>query len=354
MAPLPTYRPNSPSACTDECVKDDPRLALPLRWFLIVLVALVACRCLRAEDKPERVKAEDGFLISWRINSRDAKATQINIARLSDDPARPFVTLNVLRLVPDAMGVSVYDVSARGDLIAVAAVYKSKDEKLHPTGRLLLFNLKAELLWECALPRTRTAALLTIDDDSNIWTLTAGPGSEFEPSRVSLVVEYNSRGDTVRELLPRSQFPFHATETLGDFDAGWPQMGYASGIVWFWLPGSNDLVTISTSDGKSIAAKTGMPAKPGYKLAPLNLFREQAGDVLMQVYEDDTHGADGPAYFRWSSSKNAWSEVTPEECEGGLLIGISENLPVYLRHVKDKMSLCMADTPGGPRVAGER
>jgi hypothetical protein len=118
-------------------------MRLSLKRWQVVLLSLTMIQLCHAQQKTDRIKVDHGLLITWDRTSRDVNATQIHLAKMADDPTHPFVSLNVLRLVPQAMGVTVYDVAARGDLIAVAAIFKNKDAIVRPTGALMLFNLKA-------------------------------------------------------------------------------------------------------------------------------------------------------------------------------------------------------------------
>jgi hypothetical protein len=318
----------------------------------IVVVACTFCHKAYAEQLPEWMKVENGLSISWTRVSAAADVNQISISNLSGDPSRPLLTLNVLRIVPEAMRVTVYDVSARGDLIAVAAVYRSKNVTLRNTAALLLFNFKGDLLSLSALAPSHSAELLVIDDNSHIWSLTGGPGKGINPSKVPMVVEYSSKGKVLKELLPRSNFPFHATETKGELSIGFPSMGYDSGLVWIWLPGSTDLITISTKDSTFTTVKTGLPMSEGKKLVPIALFRESSGSVSVQVGKEN-RGLIEPAYYTWSPSARSWSNFRPQNCDGGRLIGTSEKQQVYLAHLDSQRTvhkLCTSEmsVPGRP------
>jgi hypothetical protein len=158
-------------------------------------------------------------------------------------------------------------------------------------------------------------------------------------------VEYSAEGKIVRELLKRSMFPFHAAFTRENTDIGSPAMGYDSGIVWFWLPGSTDFVTISTSDAKTAIMKTQLPKKEGRHDAPLSVAREPSGNVLLQVREGDDQlrpeVQSEVAYYSWSPSTRAWSQFKPGACEPGRLIGVSDNGQVHLHYEAGRTNICI-------------
>lgn len=320
---------------------------------VIVLMVFSVCDKSYSEQLPEWIKVENGLSISWQRISSDVAANQISISKLSEISSRSLLGLNILRIVPEAMRVTVYDVSARGNLIAVGAVYRSKNTTFRNTAALLLFNFKGDLLSMSALAPSHSAERLEIDESSHIWSLTGGPGKGAgHPSKDPMVVEYSSEGKVLRELLPRSNFPFHATDTKGEHDIGFPWMGYDSGLVWIWLPGSTDLVTISVKDGKFKTEKTGLPMSDGKNLVPMALFRESSGNVLVQVSREN-RGLFEPAYYTWSPSKRSWSDFKPQNCGGGRLIGTNDKRQVYLAHVDSQRTvhkLCtsamsLADVP---------
>jgi hypothetical protein len=194
--------------------------------------------------------------------------------------------------VKDASRVSIYDVSARRNTIAVAAVYNSNqgNRKVRPASSLLLFNFSGQLLRAFALEPSHAIARLAVDDESNIWTLTDHADVNVNPSTVPMVVEYTAAGKILRELLTRDMFPFHAKDTKENLTIGPTAMGYDAGVVWLWLPGSTDFVTISIRDGKTAMMKTQLPKRAGRTVVPLGIARDTSGNVLAQVREDDDQG----------------------------------------------------------------
>ncbi len=317
----------------------------PAPRSVIVLLAIFWSNCASAQQYAHlRLKAENSLVIAWDGASTDADENQITV---SDVEGHPVTTLNVLRPVQEARRVGIYDVSARGNLIAVAAVYGSKqgNRQVHPVASLLLFDFSGRLLSAFALEPSREIELLAIDGRSNIWTLTDGAGTGVDPSTVPMVVEYSPEGKIVREVLKRNLFPFHATFNRQDIDIGSPAMGYSSGVVWFWLPGSTDFVTISTSDAKATVMKTQLPKKAGRKEMPLSVARESSGNVLLQVREDDDQlrpeVQSEVAYYSWSPSTNAWSQFKPGACEPGRLIGVSDKGQVHLHYEAGRTTNCI-------------
>jgi hypothetical protein len=116
--------------------------------FAMLLLPILPCDA-SAQYAHLRLKAENSMVISWDGVSSDPNENQITI---SDTQGHPLTTLNVLRPVQDARRVSIYDVSAQGNLIAVAGVYENKEgnHQVHPVASLLLFDFSGRLL--SALP----------------------------------------------------------------------------------------------------------------------------------------------------------------------------------------------------------
>lgn len=310
----------------------------------ILLTTIISC-CASAHEPVvvRSLKYENGWIISWIPVSTDARGSQVNI---SDEQGTPVVDLNILRMVPDALRVSIYDVSARANLIAVAAVYGSKqgNQKARPRPTLLLFSFGGHLISAFAMEPSHAIARLAVDDQSNIWTLTDHADANVDPSTVPMVVEYTAEGRIAREPLMRNLFPFHATDTRQDINIGAPAMGYDSGVVWFWLPGSTDFVTISTSDGKIAMMKTQLPKRAGRASVPFRMVREPSGSLVAQVGEDDEHGHRVVAHYNWSPATD-WVRMKPGKCEGDQLLGASERGQVYRPYQVDRTEICVF--PGG-------
>jgi len=106
-------------------------------------------------------------------------------------------------------------------------------------------------------------------------------------------------------------------------------MGYASGVVWFWLPGSTALVTISASDGNVTIVQTGLPKREKYREVPLEVTREPSGDIVESFREEGEHGETDLAYYSWSPSTGVWSRFSPGRCAGGWPIGTGNAGLVY-------------------------
>jgi len=290
------------------------------------------------------------FLRTTAVSS-DPTAKQISVA---DEQGDISAQLNLLRIVPDARRASIYDVSANRQLIAVAAVYESKEgkgnRKVRPTATLLVFDRQGELRSSFALAPSHAIARLVVDNDSNIWTLTDGAGTEVNPAKVPVVVEYTAEGKVVREVLTRDMFPFHALDTQSNVIMGSAVMGCDSGMVWFWLPGSTELVTVSTSDGKAVIKKTELPKRHGRREVVLAISREPSGNVVGQFREDDDQFRPSVpaeiAHYVWSPSTGSWSQINPNRCEPGRLIGMSEKGPIYMQagtKGPESRTMCVAD-----------
>ena len=313
----------------DESVKEVPVMSF-FRSFTILAMVVAGCCVFAQELLPgKNWKYEGGLIISWDPVSGDAGAKQVGI---SNAMGQLVTSLNVLAPVHDARRVSIYDVSARKNLVAVAAVYESKEgnKQVRPTAALLLFGFNGQLLSAFALEPSHQIALLAVDDDSNVWTITDHADTNVAPSTVPMVVKYTAKGEVANELLTRNMFPFHASDIRQDTEIGAPAMGYEAGVVWFWLPGSTDFVTISTRDNKITRAKTELPQRSGKRVVPISIRRDLSGDILAQVGENDEQGNRVPGHYRWSRD-GAWARFKPGNCEGGILIGVGNNGQVYRR-----------------------
>jgi hypothetical protein len=117
-----------------------------------LMLVLVACNgVIHAHQQPPTMyKWENGFMLAWSVNSSDTSAPQISIFDERDQVVAQF---NILRMVPEAQRVSIWDASINGDLIAVGAVYRSKQgtKKIRPTATLLILNKGGQLLVADAL-----------------------------------------------------------------------------------------------------------------------------------------------------------------------------------------------------------
>lgn len=309
------------------------------RIFLMFSIA-VAVVASAQEMQHQQIKAENGFIISWEGVSTDPQVRQVEI---SDQMGHIVVTLKVLRAVPEASRVSIYDISARGNMIAVSAIYENKqgNRQVNPVASLLLFDFRGELLSAHALDPSRAISLLEIDSQSNVWTLTDGAGTTVDPSTVPMIVEYTATGRVVREMLTRNMFPLHSQQTQGNSVMGWPAMGCDSGVLWFWLPGSTDFVTIATADGKVTMTKTHLPTRTGRDIIPLGISRDRTGDLVVQVREDDAQRRPDVQYeveyYKWSPATGLWTSFRPGGCEGGRLIGMSDAGQAYLEYQSDRL-----------------
>jgi len=306
-----------------------------LRYVLLAVV--IASSQMYAEQGIARaVKSEGGLVIYWEQNSSDAGANQVEIF---DEHGHGISKLNVLRPVPDAKRVSIDDVSARGDLIAVGAVYVNKQgsRQIPNAGALLLFDFSGQMLSAITMDTTHAITRLAVDDRSNIWTLTDGAGVGVDPATVPMVVEYSNKGEIQKELLTHKMFPFHASDTRQDALIGPAAMGYEDGVVWFWLPGSTDLVTVSTSDYKVSIMKPGLPMT-GNHAYPLAIKREPSGSLVAQLGQENGAGGRELAYYRWSASE--WTRFKPGSCDGQVLIGTSAQGQIFIPHEIEHTSTC--------------
>lgn len=269
-------------------------------------------------------KFENGLLISWLVTSKDASMDDIEIF---DKSGSALTQVNVLRTVEDAERVSIYDVSARsGQMIAVAAVFRSKTPGIRPSDALLCFDFDGNLLSAFALEPSREIRQLSLDENLNIWTLTTHSDHK-DPSQIPLVVEYDKAGNVVRQLLTRSMFPPHEAMFDENSTIGSVASGYDSGILWFWLPMSTDLVTIHAADATVGKIKTGLPSGDP---VPMRVVRQTSGSIVVEVREQSQgSGKAQPAYYLWSPGGGIWSRFEPR-CDGYRLIGTEGDQEIFV------------------------
>ena len=150
-------------------------------------------------------KAENGMILSWRSMASDAGSGQVDV---SDRNGNHLVSLNLLRLVPEASKVGISDVSAIPGLVAAAVAYVSKKgpAQVRPESALVLFDFSGNLISFLSVAPWRNALRIELDADSNIWALSS-IADEAKAASGSMLVEYSVKGAVLRELLPRASFP---------------------------------------------------------------------------------------------------------------------------------------------------
>jgi hypothetical protein len=295
---------------------------------------------LEHELRSRRWKVENGLMVSWFAQSfaqpRDTAKSEVEIF---DEQGRSLAKIPVLQRIQEASSVAIYDVSVRpNQMIAVSAVCTRRAGE-RPADALLVFDFNGQLLSAFALAPSREVFRIELDDKSNIWTITTHSDGK-NPSGIPMVVEYDTRGNILRELLTRSMFPLHAEIMKEARTIGRVSSGYDSGVFWFWLPGSTELVTIRTDDGDVSITKTGLPQG---KVVPMRMVREASGTVVAEVQDYQNDGTFHRAYDVWSPAVNSWSPFNPSECGVHRLIGGYQGRLIYIR--PDGSDIC---TSAGP------
>jgi hypothetical protein len=280
------------------------------------------------------VKVENGLLIGFqRARSNDPTAKDVNIF---DSQGKAVAGFDILRLVPEAESVAIWDVSVRpADLVAVAATYvKRESGKVMPASVLLYLDFGGDLISAHALTASGEIAALALDDRSNVWTIARGSGLEPD-SDGPLIVEYDKLGNVVRKMLPRRLFPPHQRGVQQNPEIGAVAAGYEAGTFWFWLPSSTDLVTVRAKDGVVTSRiRTGYPVQQGHTLWPLLVTREPSGILVAEARVEDTESplsAPSLAYYAWSPDTGKWSVSHFDACAGYRLIGVDHNEEVFFQ-----------------------
>jgi hypothetical protein len=291
------------------------------------------------DDVSNSLKVSRGYIVGWEVGSNAQHiADQI---RIYDRRGTPVTRISMLPLVPEATGMDINDVAiSPTGVIVVAATYSAGPGTL-PSSVLLYFDLHGQLQSAVGLLPSRQITKLVVDEESNVWTLTESTTGK-DPSTVPMLVEYDSSGHVVRELLKRSQFP--ADADIVHADIGMVGFGYVNGAVWFWTPASQDLVTVDVHNGSFTRVHTGMPNKSPAE-TPMGTHRD--GDTLVslilgapKLYSPGTWGI-----FRWSPTQG-WSKIEPVECQKQkiLLRDMENGKGIFARSSQDRgMDVCMSD-----------
>lgn len=292
--------------------------------------------------EPGLVKIDDGQICWWRTTSVDPSTPEV---RIFNSAGGPIAALSILPLVPEAKSVSVYDVAVRRDrLIAVAAVY-SKEDGSQPAAAMIYFDGKGKPLSFFVLHPSRGALKLVIDEKLNVWTLTTWRGG-INPSQAPMVVEYDASGRAVRELLTTDLFPVHAEAIEESPATGSASLGYQAGTLWFWLPGSTDLVTIQVDTGSITRASTGLPS-PDSATTPLGVHRLGSGGLLAEMLEKAGNGRPVKKLYAWTPQSKQWTpSAQPSTClPDHRLIGAGDNELLYLSYVGQSPEICSEPLP---------
>ncbi len=302
------------------------RVQLGLALSILLLSGFSQAQTVQLPSRYSAIKAENGLIIGWQVSSEDRTATQVDVY---DRGGRLLVGLAPLRLVPEANRATIHDVSAfPGRIIAVAAVYRKGNDSV-PAGSLLYFDFQGNLLLALALAPSHGIWRLTVNADSDVWTLTAGDGDQ-KPSEVPMVVGYRPSGKIFKELFTRSEFPFHASDTQENETVGAAGFGHTSDLTWFWLPGSADFVTFRPDGSAASRLTTGLPQESPYEAA-MRVVLTDDGTLLAQFRGTlDGRHFGHLSFFSMSKTRKRW-ELFPAPCVGCLLIGTDSGKAVLAK-----------------------
>ena len=288
----------------------------------------------------DMAKAENGMVVEWQLSSESRNATQVGIY---DNRGKLVVALSPLQLVPEAKRVTISDISMLpGNIIAMSALFLKADNTV-PAGSLLCFDFQGNLLSAVALSRSRLIRYLTVDSDANIWTLTWASGGQ-KPSEASLIAAYRPTGENLKELFKRSDFPVHAVTTKENQTLGVVGFGHTSNEVWFWLPGSNELVTFRASDSSFHRFDTGLPHLSSDE-APLKVVLTNSGTLLMETWGRQNSTGIGQRYlFARHAASKSWQQFYPP-CSGCILAGANNDKAVFMKTQGDTEEIYEESVP---------
>ena len=304
--------------------------------FLYALALLVASAVLPVSGQTigtiqslpahDWVKSEMGFVIFFnRRSANDAASSEVDVYAKA---GQPVVNFPLLSLVPEAVSVSTTDVSiVPQQAIAVSAVYDRGSGT--PTASLLLrFDFRGRLLWALDLAPSRDVEALAEDDQGDTWTVTSGSGGE-DPGTAPTVVEYDDAGKVIRELLPRATFPSDSRATQQNAQIGPVTAGFSSGIFWFWLPASQEMVSINATSGAVKKQRLDIPRPRGAQRSwPLAVARSASGKILAILGQSAQPRHLG---YVWSPDAEVWSQFQPGPCAGDWFLGLDGGQQLYLQ-----------------------
>ena len=296
-------------------------MLLHLRFLgiALLLTSSVLAQNVRIPGQYNEIKAENGLILAWHGNAEDRAVRQIDVY---NEQGNLLASLSPLRFVPEAKLAAIWDVAALPErIIAVAVDFRQAPDKI-PAPSLLGFDFKGNLLFALALDPSREARAVTIDKDGHIWTLTMGAGSR-EPSETPMVVEYSASGKVLKEILKRSEFPTHSTVLKEDNVMGQAEFGHTSQSVWFWLPGSTDLVKLNAKGSLLEKSVTGLPRQSTLE-TPTRIVLTDDGDLCAQIRsrQNERQRAQFTFVTRSETSKH-WKAFYPP-CPNCMLIGNDE------------------------------
>jgi hypothetical protein len=314
-------------------------------FYVTVSTLLLAGWCqaqlVQIPEHYQVVKAENGLIMGWQMSSEDRTTRQISVY----DRNGMFLTgLSPLRLVSEAKSATVWDVSAlAGHMIAVAVDYRESDDTV--ASSLLYFSFRGDPILALSLDASREVRQLTVDGDSNVWTLTMGAG-ERNPSEQPMAVGYGPSGEVLKEVAKRSEFPADSSLTQeGERIGGQTGFGHSADSVWFWLPSSKELVTFKMR-GTSPMSRfvTGFPEQSPREGA-FRVFRTDAGTLLAWVWgREDDRSPEQFNFFSRSASRKQWEFYAPP-CSQCSLIGVDGGKALFLTDEGGQSEIYEAPAP---------
>ena len=276
-------------------------------------------------EDDSRQRVENGFVLLWKGHFAE-RNQQIEVYSLD---GKQITSFGVLGIVPDATRVSLWDVAASRDRIAVAAVFAKASSV---QSMLLLFDMQGKLQSAFALPPSRGIEMLDFDDQSNLWTVTLSQGDK-DAAAVPMIVEYDASGRQLRTFLTRDLFPPHSKTVQINAKSGHPNGGFDSGMFWFWLPVSNDLVTVQTATGELHRYSTGWPALEA-RAFPFTMFKASGTRFLLDTRDPSARESGNGAstrFYSWSPGEDWTALPARQGCfENGVVLGFHEGAPVLV------------------------
>lgn len=282
-----------------------------------------------------RVKFENGVAVFWTVNSESSPERQIEVF---NSEGSQLLTLNLIESLGGVQRIQIEDVSmgSTGMMAVSAQIFESAHRS---KWSLILLGRSGQVISTIEVHKGPGILKVEVDDHENIWAL--GKGAEgADPALVPVLTRYDSDGNALGEYLRFSEFPQDAQVILeGSSVGGDVSMGVTSGTVWFWLPSSQQLVTVQ-DDGNGVKKlNTGVPAWVGPEAPQKLTYVHQPlwlgpGGLTAQV----TFLAKSPnaqsvlsALYNWNQSTRQWIPISLPEpaAQARVLRGIDGGRMVF-------------------------
>jgi hypothetical protein len=265
--------------------------------------------CTRSDfGRPTRIEFESSKIIAYRGASDNRNVNQIEVYT---ERGETVVALNPLSNIDGARQIAIWDVSmGPSNIIAVALVAVNEDATR--ASLLMVYSGSGKLLNTLAFDRQIMKA--AVDGDGNVWILWMDAGSG-DPALRSLISKYNSMDRSLKDFIPRSEFPQDARVLRqGPGKNGIVSFGLAGEDLWAFLPADRELVTMRLNGASTKIDSLSDPFTPdkgGYQpVADLQFYETYklpSGRVVTRVFSrTNTNGQ--VSILEWDKTSGKWRD----------------------------------------------